>query len=220
MGLVNKVVPLEQLEPETLVWCREVRARCGRRAAAGGGGCRGPRRSRRQHAQRCHLPGARAPRPALRQPHSPGCPARLPCCPAPLPACPTPPRCPPAAGCAADAAQQPHRAAHPQGRDERGRGRAGGHPGAGRQRHAALLPGAAQGPGRAGLGCRRGGGPLQSGSSRRAAAAAAAAASRVGTHPAPSPLPPPAPQTEEGSEGRQAYLEKRPPDFSKYTRFP
>lgn len=27
-------------------------------------------------------------------------------------------------------------------------------------------------------------------------------------------------QTEEGSEGRQAYLDKRPPDFSKFTRFP
>jgi enoyl-CoA hydratase/carnithine racemase len=32
MGLVNTVVPLAQLEAETLVWCREVRA-------GGGGGC-------------------------------------------------------------------------------------------------------------------------------------------------------------------------------------
>ena len=27
-------------------------------------------------------------------------------------------------------------------------------------------------------------------------------------------------QTEEGNEGRRAYLEKRPPDFSKFPRFP
>ena len=27
-------------------------------------------------------------------------------------------------------------------------------------------------------------------------------------------------QTPEGNEGRQAYLEKRRPDFSKFTRFP
>lgn len=27
-------------------------------------------------------------------------------------------------------------------------------------------------------------------------------------------------QTEEGNEGRRAFLEKRPPDFSKFPRFP
>ena len=27
-------------------------------------------------------------------------------------------------------------------------------------------------------------------------------------------------QTPEGNEGRKAYLEKRPPDFSKFPRFP
>ncbi len=27
-------------------------------------------------------------------------------------------------------------------------------------------------------------------------------------------------QTEEGNEGRRAYLEKRPPDFTKFPRFP
>ena len=27
-------------------------------------------------------------------------------------------------------------------------------------------------------------------------------------------------QTAEGDEGRRAYLEKRPPDFSKFPRFP